>query len=44
VMTPRPGHIASDIALGKGRDTRLSPQTVEAQRVISEALGGAMAV
>jgi NitT/TauT family transport system ATP-binding protein len=44
VMTPRPGRIAGDIALAKGRDNRLSPQTIEAQRVISDALGGAMAV
>ena len=43
VMTPRPGRIAGDIALAKGRDNRLSPQTIEAQRVISDALGGAMA-
>ena len=43
VMTPRPGHIVSDIALPFGRDTRLSPSTVEAQRVINDALNGAMA-
>jgi NitT/TauT family transport system ATP-binding protein len=43
VMTPRPGHIVSDIALPLGRDTRLSPSTVEAQRVINDALNGAMA-
>jgi NitT/TauT family transport system ATP-binding protein len=43
VMTPRPGRIASDIALPSGRDNRLSPQTIEAQRAISDALGGAMA-
>jgi len=44
VMTPRPGRIAGDIVLAEGRDSRLSPQPVEAQRVISAALGGAMAV
>ena len=43
VMTPRPGHIAADIALPAGRESRLSPATVEAQRVISEALNKAMA-
>ena len=43
VMTPRPGRIASDIVLTLGRDSRLSPQTIEAQRVISNALEGAMA-
>ncbi len=43
VMTPRPGHIVSDIALPLGRDTRLASQTIEAQRVISDALNGAMA-
>jgi NitT/TauT family transport system ATP-binding protein len=43
VMTPRPGHIATDIALHSGRDTRLSPGTVEAQRAISDALNNAMA-
>ena len=43
VMTPRPGRIAGDIALPPGRDNRLSPSTIEAQRVISEALGKAMA-
>jgi NitT/TauT family transport system ATP-binding protein len=43
VMTPRPGHIVSDIALPFGRDNRLSPPTIEAQRVISDALNGAMA-
>jgi NitT/TauT family transport system ATP-binding protein len=43
VMTPRPGHIAADIALPAGRESRLSPATVEAQRVISEALNNAMA-
>jgi NitT/TauT family transport system ATP-binding protein len=43
VMTPRPGRIVSDIALPFGRDSRLSPPTIEAQRVISDALNGAMA-
>jgi len=43
VMTPRPGRVTSDIALPSGRDNRLSPSTIEAQRIISEALGEAMA-
>jgi NitT/TauT family transport system ATP-binding protein len=43
VMTPRPGRIAADLALPAGRGTRLSPPTIEAQRVISAALNGAMA-
>jgi len=43
VMTPRPGRIAADLALPAGRDTRLSPSTIEAQRAISEALNIAMA-
>ena len=43
VMTPRPGRVAEDIALPFGRDTRLSPATIEAQRVISGALNTAMA-
>jgi NitT/TauT family transport system ATP-binding protein len=43
VLTPRPGHIAADIALPARRDSRLSPATVEAQRVISDALNNAMA-
>jgi NitT/TauT family transport system ATP-binding protein len=43
VMTPRPGQIAADIALPSGRDNRLSPATVEAQRAISDALNNAMA-
>ncbi|HVW74994.1 MAG TPA: ABC transporter ATP-binding protein [Rhizomicrobium sp.] len=38
VMTPRPGHIAADIALPSGRDDRLSPATIEAQRKINAAL------
>jgi NitT/TauT family transport system ATP-binding protein len=43
VMTPRPGHIAADIALPAGRDGRLSPATIQAQHQISDALGEAMA-
>ncbi len=43
VMTPRPGRIAEDIALPLGRDSRLSPATIEAQRAISAALNTAMA-
>jgi NitT/TauT family transport system ATP-binding protein len=43
VMTPRPGRIADDIALSFGRDNRLSPATIEAQRAISIALNSAMA-
>ena len=43
VMTPRPGHVVSDIALPLGRDNRLSPSTIEAQRVINDALNNAMA-
>jgi NitT/TauT family transport system ATP-binding protein len=43
VMTPRPGRIAADIALPTGRDTRLSPPTIEAQRTISSALKCAIA-
>ena len=43
VMTPRPGTIITDITLGAGRDTRLSPATIEAQRAISTALNGVMA-
>ena len=42
VMTPRPGHITADIALAGGRDSRLSPATIEAQRVISGALNSAI--
>jgi NitT/TauT family transport system ATP-binding protein len=41
VMTPRPGRIAGDIALPPGRDNRLAPSTIEAQRVISDALSEA---
>jgi NitT/TauT family transport system ATP-binding protein len=43
VMTPRPGRIAADIALPAGRDTRLAPPTIDAQRAISAALNSAMA-
>ena len=43
VMTPRPGRIAADLALAGGRDTRLAPPTIEAQRAISAALNTAMA-
>ena len=43
VMTPRPGRVADNIALPLGRDNRLSPPTIEAQRVISDALNSAMA-
>jgi NitT/TauT family transport system ATP-binding protein len=42
VMTPRPGRVTADIALPAGRDTRLSPPTIEAQRAISEALSTAI--
>jgi NitT/TauT family transport system ATP-binding protein len=43
VMTPRPGRIAADLALPAGRDTRLAPPTIEAQRAISAALNTAIA-
>ena len=43
VMTPRPGKVSADIALPPGRDTRLAPPTIEAQREISAALGQALA-
>jgi NitT/TauT family transport system ATP-binding protein len=43
VMAPRPGHITADIALPAGRDTRLAPPTIDAQRAISAALNRAMA-
>jgi NitT/TauT family transport system ATP-binding protein len=43
VMTSRPGRIVSDIALPFGRDNRLAPATIEAQRVISDALNTAIA-
>jgi NitT/TauT family transport system ATP-binding protein len=38
VMTPRPGRVVADINLPAGRDNRLAPPTVEAQRAISAAL------
>jgi NitT/TauT family transport system ATP-binding protein len=44
VMTPRPGRVAGDIALPVGRDSRLSPPTIQAQRIISDALGNAGAL
>jgi NitT/TauT family transport system ATP-binding protein len=43
VMTPRPGRIVADIALPDGRDNRLSPATIEAQRAISGALNTTIA-
>ncbi len=43
VMTRRPGRIAADFALPAGRDNRLAPPTIEAQRAISEALSTAVA-
>jgi NitT/TauT family transport system ATP-binding protein len=43
VMTPRPGRITDDIRLAGGRDNRLAPATIEAQRTISAALNTAMA-
>ena len=43
VMTPRPGRIAADIALPAGRDSRLAPPTIEAQRKISAALNQTLA-
>jgi len=43
VMTGRPGRIAADILLPAGRDMRLAQPTIEAQRVISDALNAEMA-
>jgi NitT/TauT family transport system ATP-binding protein len=43
VMTPRPGRVTADITLPAGRDTRLAPPTIQAQRMISEALNNVMA-
>jgi NitT/TauT family transport system ATP-binding protein len=44
MMTPRPGCIAADIALPAGRDSRLAPATIEAQREISDVLNSAGAL
>jgi len=44
VMTPRPGRIACDIAMPLGRDSRLAPPTIQAQRAISQALDDAQAI
>jgi len=44
VMTPRPGHVAGDILLPAGRDTRLAQSTIEAQRIIGDALNNAGAL
>jgi NitT/TauT family transport system ATP-binding protein len=44
VMTPRPGTVKADIALASGRDSRLAPATIEAQRSISDALDTAGAL
>jgi NitT/TauT family transport system ATP-binding protein len=44
VLTPRPGRVAADIVLPGARDGRLSPATIEAQRVISAALNQAGAL
>jgi NitT/TauT family transport system ATP-binding protein len=44
VMTPRPGRVAADIAMPQGRNSRLSPATIEAQRKISDALNQAGAL
>lgn len=38
VTTPRPGTIAGDIALGEGREDRLAPATIDAQRQIRAML------
>ena len=43
VMTPRPGRIAADIVLPGGRDNRLAPATIEAQRSISATLNSSVA-
>jgi hypothetical protein len=42
-MSPRPGTITADIALPPGRDSRLAPATIEAQRQISAALNTVLA-
>lgn len=44
VMTGRPGRIAADIVLPSGRHGRLAQPTIEAQRVIAEALNAAGAL
>ncbi|MDB5736089.1 MAG: ABC-type nitrate/sulfonate/bicarbonate transport system, ATPase component [Alphaproteobacteria bacterium] len=43
VMSPRPGSITADLALPPGRDSRLAPATIDAQRRISAALNTALA-
>ena len=43
VMSPRPGTVTADLALPHGRDTRLSPATIDAQRSISSALNTVLA-
>jgi NitT/TauT family transport system ATP-binding protein len=43
VISPRPGAVTADIALAGGRDTRLSPATIEAQAAIGAALGARVA-
>jgi NitT/TauT family transport system ATP-binding protein len=43
VMTARPGRVAVDILLPPGRDTRLARPTIEAQRIIGDALNTAIA-
>jgi NitT/TauT family transport system ATP-binding protein len=43
VMTQRPGRVAADIVLPSGRDRRLAQPTIEAQRIIGDALNHAMA-
>jgi NitT/TauT family transport system ATP-binding protein len=43
VMSPRPGTITADIALPDGRDSRLAPATIEAQRRISATLNQVLA-
>jgi NitT/TauT family transport system ATP-binding protein len=43
VMSPRPGTITADLALPPGRDSRLAPATIDAQRRISAALNTGLA-
>jgi ABC-type nitrate/sulfonate/bicarbonate transport system ATPase subunit len=38
VLTPRPGRVAADIALPEGPRDRLSPQFLESQRMIADAM------